>query len=369
MGNFTNKDYEYMRYALQLAEKAKGFTSPNPMVGAVIVKDDRVIGEGYHKVCGDCHAEINAFNSATEDVEGATMYVTLEPCSHTGKTPPCADKIVEKKLGRVVVASLDPNPLVSGRGIEKIKNAGIEVQTGLLADESAALNEVFMKYIVTKQPFVVYKSAVTLDGKIATVKGESQWISNEKSRKRVHMLRHFYSAIMVGINTVISDNPMLNCRQEGCTSPVRIVVDSSLKIPFECNLVQTAEKYRTIVATLQEDTCIKAGMLKQMGVEVVTVREKNGRPDLQQLMKILGEMGIDSLLIEGGGTLAFSAFEQDVVDKVIYYISPKIFGGIDAKTSVEGNGFEKISEAVKLRDISTEMVEDDVCITAYVDKG
>lgn len=369
MSDFTNKDYEYMRRALQLAEKARGFTSPNPMVGAVIVKNDRIIGQGYHKICGDWHAEVNAFNSATEEVEGATMYVTLEPCSHTGKTPPCADKIIEKKLGRVVVAALDPNPLVSGRGIEKIKNAGIEVQTGLLADESIKLNEVFMKYIVTKRPFVVYKSAVTLDGKIATVKGESQWISNEESRRRVHMLRHFYSGIMVGINTVINDDPMLNCRTEGCTSPVRIVLDSSLKIPFECNLIQTAEKYKTIVATLQNENCIKAGMLKQMGVQIITVKEKNGRPDLEHLMKILGEKGIDSILIEGGGTLAFSAFNQGIVDKVIYYIAPKIFGGIDAKTSVEGNGFGEISKAVKLKDVTTEMIENDICVTAYVDKG
>lgn len=369
MSDFTNKDYEYMKRALQLAEKARGFTSPNPMVGAVIVKKDRIIGEGYHKVCGDWHAEVNAFNSATENVEGATMYVTLEPCSHTGKTPPCADKIVEKKLGRVVVAALDPNPLVSGRGIEKIKNAGIEVQTGLLADESIKLNEVFMKYIVTKRPFVVYKSAVTLDGKIATVKGESQWISNEESRRRVHMLRHFYSGIMVGINTVINDEPMLNCRTEGCTSPVRIILDSSLKIPFECNLVQTAEKYKTIVATLQDENCIKACMLKQMGVQIITIKEKNGRLDLEHLMGILGEIGIDSILIEGGGTLAFSAFNQDIVDKVIYYIAPKIFGGTDAKTSVEGNGFGEISKAVKLKDITTEMVESDICVTAYVDKG
>lgn len=357
-----------MKRALELAEKAKGFTSPNPMVGAVIVKDDKIIGEGYHHKCGEAHAEVDAFNNATESVEGATMYVTLEPCSHTGKTPPCADRIIKEKIARVVVGATDPNPLVSGRGIKKMQDAGIAVSYGLLADESIQLNEVFMKYIVDKRPFVVYKSATTLDGKIATAKGESQWISSESSRNQVHRLRHYLSGIMVGINTVINDNPMLNCRVDGCTSPVRIVVDSSLKIPVESNLIQTADKYRTIIATLQSDTCIKAEMLKQMGAEVIAVKGKDARIDLNHLMEKLGEMGIDSILLEGGGTLAFSAFNQGIVDKVIYYIAPKIFGGVNAKTSVEGNGFDKISESVKLKNITTNMVDNDICVTAYVDK-
>ncbi len=366
--NFTEKDCFYMEYALTLAEKGKGFTSPNPMVGAVIVKNGRIIGEGYHKKYGDWHAEVNAFNNATEDVEGATMYVTLEPCSHTGKTPPCADKIIEKKIGRVVIAATDPNPLVSGRGIQKLQNAGIEVSVGLLADKSIQLNEVFMKYIVQKKPFVLYKSATTLDGKIATVTGKSQWISCEKSRNETHLLRHYMSGIMVGINTVIADNPMLNCRIEELTSPVRIVVDSLLRISPECKIVQTAKDYRTVVATLQDDDSIKANMLKQMGVEIVTVREFNGRVDLNALMDILGKMGIDSILIEGGGTLAFSCFQQGIVDKVIYYIAPKIFGGVSAKTSVEGDGFREISGCVTLKDISTRMIDNDICVTAYVDK-
>lgn len=358
-----------MKRALELAEKARGFTSPNPMVGAVIVKGDKIIGEGYHHKCGEAHAEVDAFNNAIESVEGATMYVTLEPCSHTGKTPPCADRIIKEKIARVVVGATDPNPLVSGRGIKKMQDAGIAVSYGLLADESIQLNEVFMKYIVDKRPFVVYKSATTLDGKIATAKGESQWISCESSRNQVHMLRHYLSGIMVGINTVISDNPMLNCRVDGCTSPVRIVVDSSLKIPIESNIIQTADKYRTIIATLQSDTCIKAEMLKQMGAEVIAVKEKDARVDLNHLMEKLGEMGIDSILLEGGGTLAFSAFNQGIVDKVIYYIAPKIFGGVNAKTSVEGNGFYKISESVTLKNITTNMVDSDICITAYVDKN
>lgn len=368
MQDFSEKDYLYMKRALELAEKAKGFTSPNPMVGAVIVKDDKIIGEGYHHKCGEAHAEVDAFNNATESVEGATMYVTLEPCSHTGKTPPCADRIIKEKIARVVVGATDPNPLVSGRGIKKMQDAGIAVSYGLLADESIQLNEVFMKYIVDKRPFVVYKSATTLDGKIATAKGESQWISSESSRNQVHRLRHYLSGIMVGINTVINDNPMLNCRVDGCTSPVRIVVDSSLKIPVESNLIQTADKYRTIIATLQSDTCIKAEMLKQMGAEVIAVKGKDARIDLNHLMEKLGEMGIDSILLEGGGTLAFSAFNQGIVDKVIYYIAPKIFGGVNAKTSVEGNGFDKISESVKLKNITTNMVDNDICVTAYVDK-
>ena len=366
--NFTEEDIFYMKQALSLAEKGKGFTSPNPMVGAVIVKDGRVVGEGYHKKYGDWHAEVNAFNNASEDVEGATMYVTLEPCSHTGKTPPCADKIIEKKIGRVVIGAADPNPLVSGRGIQKLQNAGIKVSCGLLADESIRLNEIFMKYIVQKRPFVVYKSATALDGKIATVTGKSQWISNENSRKETHLLRHYMSGIMVGINTVMADNPMLNCRIDGLTSPIRIIVDSLLRISPDCRIVQSAKDYRTIVATLQESDSIKANRLKQMGVEIVTVKERNGRIDLENLMSILGEMGIDSILIEGGGTLAFSCFEQGIVDKVIYYIAPKILGGASAKTSVEGDGFKEIADCTKLKDISVRMIDNDICVTAYVDK-
>ncbi len=368
MSEFTKEDYGYMRRALDLAAKARGFTSPNPMVGAVIVKDGRIIAEGYHQKCGEGHAEVNAFKNAAESVEGATMYVTLEPCSHTGKTPPCADKIIEKKIARVVVGAMDPNPLVSGRGVEKLKKAGISVSCGLLSDESIKLNEIFMKYIVNKIPFVVYKSAAALDGKIATCRGESQWITGTEARDEVHMLRHYLSGIMVGINTVLVDNPMLNCRAAGCISPVRIVVDSNLKIPVECRLVQTADKYKTVVATLQSSTGIKASMLEQMGVQVITVEEKDGRVDLNNLMQKLGAMGIDSILLEGGGTLAFSAFSQKIVDKVIYYIAPKIFGGASAKTSVEGAGFGKISDCVRLKNVEARFVGEDVCITAYVDK-
>ena len=225
-----------------------------------------------------------------------------------------------------------------------------------------------MKYIVTKRPFVVYKSATTLDGKIATVNGESQWITNEESRNQVHMLRHYLKGIMVGINTVLADNPMLNCRIQGCNSPIRIVVDSSLRIPVECNLVQTSNKYRTIVATLQSENNIKSNMLKQLGVEVITTKEQNGRVDLDHLMEILGSMGIDSILIEGGGTLAYSAFKQNIVDKVIYYIAPKIFGGNNAKTSVQGDGFGKMANCVKLYKTTAQLIGDDVCITAYVNK-
>ena len=241
-------DQEYMLRAIQLAKKGEGWTNPNPMVGAVIVKDGRIIGEGYHKKCGELHAERNAIASLTESAEGATIYVTLEPCCHYGKTPPCADKIIEKKIGRVVVGALDPNPLVAGRGIEKIRNAGIEVKTGVLAEESIKLNEIFMKYIVNKEPFVLYKSAMSLDGKIATSTGESQWISCEASRREVHELRHQYMAIMVGSQTVLDDDPMLNCRLIEGKDPIRVVVDSALRIPMTARLVKTARDIRTIVA-------------------------------------------------------------------------------------------------------------------------
>lgn len=219
---------EYMRLAIEIAKKGAGKVNPNPMVGAVIVKDERVIGQGYHKYYGGNHAEVNAFENLSDNPEGATIYVTLEPCSHYGKTPPCVDKIIANKISKVVVGTLDPNPLVEGRGIKALKEAGIEVITGVLEEECKKLNEVFMKYILCKRPFVVLKTAMTLDGKIATESGESKWITSDKSRQEVHKLRNKLSAIMVGVNTVIKDNPELTCRLEGGKNPVRIIVDSKI---------------------------------------------------------------------------------------------------------------------------------------------
>lgn len=363
------EDIHYMKMALGLAAKGRGHTNPNPMVGAVIVKDGEVIARGYHHKCGQGHAEVEAFRDAGDaDVTGATMYVSLEPCSHYGKTPPCADLIVSKKIGRVVVAALDPNPLVAGRGIEKLRAAGIEVKTGVLADESIRLNEIFMHYIVHKDPYVLFKAAVSLDGKIATRTGDSQWISCEESRAEVQQLRNQYMAIMVGSNTAIQDNPRLTCRLPGGVNPIRIVVDSRLRIPETLTLVQTARETPTVVACLKGADPAKIKRLETAGVQVMQMDEKNGHVDLAQLCAQLGQQGIDSILLEGGGTIADAAFRSGIVDKVQIYSAPMIIGGSDAKTAVGGLGAAKLSEAVRLRDMSFRRVGSDLCITAFTDR-
>ena len=360
-------DEMYMERALELAAKGRGTTTPNPMVGAVIVKNGRIIGEGYHIRAGGGHAEVNAFKNAVEDVTGATMYVTLEPCSHYGKTPPCADKIVEKKIGRVVVGALDPNPLVAGRGIEKIRNAGIPVITGVLAERSIALNEVFMKYIVTKRPFVLLKAAMSLDGKIATAEGESQWISCETSREEVHRLRHELTGIMAGIGTVLADDPMLNCRIPGGKQPVRIIVDSHLSIPEESKLVCSAKEFPLVVAAVENSDAAKKERLAEQGVKVIEVSADDaGHVDLNILMDCLGEMKIDSILLEGGGRLAEGALKAGIVDKVQFYIAPMLIGGESAKTPVEGRGIAALSEAWHISNWKAEVIGDDIKITGYI---
>lgn len=362
-------DEKYMKMALELAKNGEGRVSPNPMVGAIIVKDNRIIAKGYHREYGRAHAEVDAFENATEDVEGSTMYVTLEPCSHYGKTPPCADKIVEKKISKVVIGSLDPNPLVSGNGVKKLADAGIEVTVGVLEDECKKLNEVFMKYILEKKPFVVMKSAMSLDGKIATYSGESKWISGEESRENVHKLRNKLSSIMVGVETVIKDNPDLTCRIENGRNPIRIVVDSSLRIPIESNLVESAREIETIVATTNRANKDKALLLTEKGVTVLITEETNKRVDLLDLMKKLGEMKIDSVLLEGGATLNFSALSQGIVDKVQVYVAPMIIGGEKSKTIVGGNGVEILKDAFKLRDLKTSLIGQDILIEGYIKKG
>ena len=363
-------DEMYMERALSLAAKGRGTTSPNPMVGAVIVKDGRVIGEGYHVRAGEGHAEVNAFKNAVEDVTGATIYVTLEPCSHFGKTPPCADLIVSKKVARVVVGALDPNPLVAGRGVKRIRDAGIEVVTGVLAEASSELNEVFMKYIVNKEPFVLLKSAISLDGKIATASGESQWISCQESRDEVHRLRHELTGIMVGIGTVLADDPMLNCRIPGAKQPKRIVLDSSLRIPEDSKLVQSAKEYPLIVAALTGCDPEKKKRLEAKNVTVLEIESNEERHvDLKKLMCILGGMDIDSILLEGGGILAEAALQAGIVDKVQFYIAPMIIGGWDAKTSIEGKGAESLKDAWRLSTMNVEKIGCDLKITGRIDKG
>ena len=359
-------DIYYMRMALEEARKGRGFTNPNPMVGAVIVKDGQIIAKGYHHCCGQGHAEVEAFKAAGDrDVTGATIYVTLEPCSHYGKTPPCADLIIRKKVARVVIAAMDPNPLVAGRGAERIRAAGIEVVSGVLAEESIRLNEIFMKYIVKKEPFVLYKSAMSLDGKTAAPNGESQWISCEESRRAVHELRHQYMGIMVGSETVLKDDPMLTCRIPGGKDPVRIVCDSRLRIPMDCKLVQTAKEIPLIVACSETASMKKMSQLQEAGVQVIPMECEGDHIDLRQLMQQLGASGIDSILLEGGATLACSAFESGIVDKVQFYVAPMLIGGASSRTALGGSGIAHLADAWKLRDMQVTRSGDDLCITAY----
>ncbi len=367
-GNIKEEDKAYMQRALMLAEKGRGWTNPNPMVGAVIVKEGRIIGEGYHERCGEGHAEVNAFANATEDPEGAELYVTLEPCSHYGKTPPCADLIVRKKIKRVVIAALDPNPLVSGRGVRKLEEAGIEVASGLLEEESIRLNEIFMKYIRKKEPFVLLKSAMSLDGKIATAAGESKWISNEASRRHSQGLRNQYMGILVGIQTVLEDDPQLTCRIPGGKNPVRIVADSKLRIPENAKILDEQEKAATILAIAEAEDPEKEKRLLERGIRIMKLPDKEGRVDLKKLFLRLGQDGMDSILIEGGGNLAGSAVKTGMIDRVIVYLAPMILGGREAKSPVEGEGFAKLKDALRLEEMEVIPLDGDLAITGRVVK-
>jgi len=368
-----------MKRALELSKKAVGFVNPNPLVGAVIVKDNRIIGEGYHEYFGGPHAEVNAFANAKEnafknaacDVEGATMYVTLEPCSHYGKTPPCADAIVRNKISKVVIGMIDPNPLVAGRGIEILRNNGIEVTTGIMEKEIKKTNEIFIKYISSKKPFCIMKTAMTIDGKIATSIGDSKWISNEKSRAYVHELRQMVSGIMVGIGTVLADDPELTTRREGVISlnPIRIIIDSRARIPLEAKVLKCNEKAKTIIVTTEFADKTKIEAIKQKGAEVIVTESKNNWVDLKYLMTVLGDMGIDSILLEGGSTLNYSAIVAGIVDKVITFISPKIFGGTSGKTPVGGKGIEHVKDSIKLLDTEVTRFDEDIMIEGYVEKA
>ena len=367
---FMQKKEEYMRRALELARKGEGHTSPNPMVGCVVVKDGRIISEGYHEKYGEFHAERNALTRCTEDTAGADLYVTLEPCCHQGKTPPCTDIIIEKKIARVFVGSMDSNPLVAGKGVQILRDHGIYVETGILDAECRKLNEVFYHYIATKTPFVVMKYAMTLDGKIACATGDSKWVTGEIARTQVHRMRGRYRGIMVGIGTVLADDPMLNCRVEGGVDPVRIICDSNLHISTESQIVKTALDIETIVACSQEALESerkqeKIRRLKEAGIQIIGTEGAHG-VNLVELMKKLGGQNIDSILLEGGGTLNASALEDGIVNKVYAYIAGKLIGGMDARSPVEGMGIDRMADAITLKDMEIERLGDDFCIVGYV---
>lgn len=371
---------KYMRLAIEEAKKGEGFVNPNPLVGAVIVKDGKILGTGHHKKYGENHAEINAILDAKKknnNIENATIYINLEPCSHYGKTPPCADAIIKNKFKRAVIGCLDSNIKVAGNGIKKLREAKIEVVENILEEDCKKLNEVFFHYINTKKPFMVMKYAMTMDGKIASVSGKSKWITSEKSREHAHLFRKKYSAIMVGINTVIEDNPTLNCRiKDNPKNPIRIILDSDLKIDLKSNICKTSKDIKTYIASVKptvksNKNTEKKKELEYLGIEIIETSPKDSSKDykvnLQELIKILGEeKNIDSVLIEGGATLHAALLKEKLIDKALIYIAPKIFGGLNAKTPIAGEGIEEPDNAIKLIGGELKNIGEDLFMEYYL---
>lgn len=356
---------DYMKRALELAKTAMGHTSPNPMVGCVVVKDGKIVAEGCHEKYGEFHAERNALTKCREDVEGADLYVTLEPCCHQGKTPPCTDIIIEKKIGRVFVGAMDPNPKVAGNGVRLLREEGIQVETGIMEKECLELNEIFFHFIRTGMPFVAMKYAMTLDGKIAAFTGDSKWVTGEAAREHVHELRNKYSAIMAGVDTVLADDPMLNCRTPKGTDPVRIICDTRLRIPEQSQIVASASEIPTIVAYAGDRKEEKREKLLSTGVELIRCGDGD-QVDLNLLFHRLGERQIDSVLVEGGGTLHGSLLLTGLVNRVYAYVAPKLVGGKEAKSPVEGIGFATMREAEVLNEIEIIPFGEDICITGKI---
>ncbi|MCP8969398.1 bifunctional diaminohydroxyphosphoribosylaminopyrimidine deaminase/5-amino-6-(5-phosphoribosylamino)uracil reductase RibD [Ectobacillus ponti] len=358
-----NEHEHYMRLALDNARAMKGQTDPNPLVGSVIVNDSRIVGFGAHMKAGEPHAEIHALRMAGEKARGGTIYVTLEPCSHHGRTGPCAEAIVQAGLKKVVVAALDPNPLVAGRGIEILRNAGIEVETGILEEESRRMNEVFNKYIVSKLPFVTLKSAVTLDGKIATASSDSKWITSEAARREVHEMRNENSGILVGVSTVIHDDPELTSRIPNGRNPIRIILDSTLRIPLAAKVVTDGQAPTWVFTTERHDTD-KRHALETAGVKVFVTKGEQ-HVDLQEAMEILGQSFVSSVLLEGGGEINAAFLEQRLIDKLVLYIAPKAIGGKLAPSFLEGVGAEKMKDAIEFTDVSMTQAGKDFKFTGY----
>jgi diaminohydroxyphosphoribosylaminopyrimidine deaminase / 5-amino-6-(5-phosphoribosylamino)uracil reductase len=355
-------DENYMRLAIEVAKSGRGQTSPNPVVGAVIVKDGRVIGIGAHLRAGEEHAEVHALRMAGRNAENATAYVTLEPCSHHGKTPPCSDLLIENKVKRVVIATTDPNPLVAGSGIDRLTQAGIKVDVGIMKEEADGLNSIFYHFIDTKTPYVTLKSATSLDGKTATVTGESMWITSEESRLDVHRYRHEHDAILVGVNTVITDNPSLTTRlPNGGKNPIRIILDTSLRTPLDSKVLIDGEAETWIIVgkkVNKENINLytqRGSIILQMDTERITIRN---------LLKLLGERGITSLFVEGGAEVNGSFIQEKQFNQMITYIAPKLIGGRKAPTSIGGSGIEKINDALNLTIKAVEQIGEDIKITS-----
>jgi len=396
----NKNDTKFMKEALHLALKAEGFTSPNPLVGAVVVKGNKIVGKGYHKKAGSPHAEIIAIKSAGRKANRATLYINLEPCVHYGRTPPCVPEIIKAGIKRIVIAMKDPNPLVNGKGIKKLESEGIDIQVGILEQDAEKINESYIKYITKKMPFVVLKWAMSLDGKIATRTGNSKWISHQKSRDFTHRLRGKFDAVLIGIGTLLKDNPQLTTHGLGVKEPKRIIVDAKGEIPTDCNLLKTeglpanasppAAKRagvaggQVIIATTNKINKEKKEGLKKKGAEIIIVASENPAPqnaspfmarmtasmrsgvNLKELMIELANREITSILVEGGGTINASFIENGLADKFIAFISPIIIGGKNAISPIEGKGIEKISDAIKIRDFSVRKLGEDIVVEGYI---
>jgi len=359
----------FMQRALELASRATGRTSPNPLVGAVVVKDGEIVGEGYHQKAGKPHAEVIALEAAGEHSRNATLYVTLEPCNHHGKTPPCTEAVIKAGISSVYAATLDPNPLVSGRGIERLKEAGIEVNVGLMEQEARNQNQFFFKYVTRGLPFVALKTAMTLDGKIATRTGDSRWITNEKSREYVHQLRNTYDAVLTGIGTVLKDNPRLNTRlpQEDTRDPIRLIIDARLEMPTDSWILQTASKQETVVYCLSGADSSRVRRFKELGAEVVVLRGSTGRVPLEEVFRDVAQRGLMSVLMEAGGQINAYALENRLVDKVYWFVAPRICGGDQAVSPVGGRGIELMSQTIDLKNVVVRTFDGDLLVEGYLD--
>ncbi len=359
-----NIDNKFMAIAIDLAKSSEGMTNPNPLVGAVVVRLGRIVGRGYHKKCGLPHAEVNAIKSAGAKAKGATLYVTLEPCDHYGRTPPCTDAIIKSGIKRVVIGMRDPNPITDGRGIKKLRKHGIAIRLGVLKNEAAAINKPFIKFVTRKMPLVRVKLAESIDGKIATKSGDSKWISSDESRRRVQILRSRVDAVMVGVNTVLKDDPSLLCKIPGLKQPFRVIVDSQLKVSLSAKIFTTSDKHSVILATTKSASFKKAEQFAKNGISVLFCKARSGRVDLKDLLKKLAWLNIIDILVEGGGELTAGLIESRLVDQLIFFISPKIIGGRDAKTSVEGEGVNKVKDAIQLKNVTVKMCGDDILVEA-----
>lgn len=360
------RNHEYfMNLAMRLALKAKGKTSPNPMVGALVVKNGKIVGRGYHKKAGMSHAEIIALDEAGKNSQGATLYVTLEPCTHFGKTAPCVNRVVNSGVKEVVVGMIDPNPLNNGKGINIIRQHKIKVEVGFFEERLKRMNESFVKYITKRMPFVTVKTAESLDGRIATKTGDSKWITSDKSRLFAHKIRQDYDAIMVGVNTVLRDNPKLDAwfsKQH----PIKIVVDSQLSTPQDANIFSANSQVIIVTLPSMPGQETENRKILPQKARILEVREKDGQINLRDMFKKLARLEITNILVEGGGTLNGSLFNERLVDKILFFISPKIIGGKDSISSVMGAGISRMEQAIKIKEAKLRRIGEDFLVEGYV---